>query len=51
MHVHQGLGLTLFSISQVYGDLHGHPEHLHEAGDDFGQWRQWQEEVNTSILT
>lgn len=50
MHLHQG-HLIFFSILQVYGDLHGHNEHLHEDGDDSGQWWQWQKEVNGSILT
>lgn len=27
---------------QVYGDLHGHAEHFHEAGDDPG-WRRWRQ--------
>lgn len=51
MHLHQGLDLIFFSILQMYGDLHGHTEHLHEDGDDSGQWRQWQKEVNGRILT
>lgn len=45
-----GVGLTLFPIPQVYGHLHGHTEHLHEAGNDSCQrWRQ-QEEVNSLSL-
>lgn len=28
---------------QVYGDLHGHTEHFHKAGDDSGWWRQQKE--------
>lgn len=37
-------------ILQVYGDLYGHDEHLHQAGDDSVQrWRR-QTEVNSRNL-
>ncbi len=41
---------SLLFILQVHGDLHGHTEHLHAAGDDSGWWWRRQEEVNSSIL-
>ncbi|KAG5855471.1 hypothetical protein ANANG_G00049390 [Anguilla anguilla] len=35
----------------MLGNIHGHSEHLHEDGDDSGQWRSREEEVNIfSIL-
>lgn len=51
MYLHEETGLTFFSITQVYGDLHGHNEHLHETGDDSVWWWRRQKEVNSSILT